>query len=40
MRAFLLSVVVALVMGVGGWYVLGDFQLSVQEAFATRGVRL
>lgn len=40
MRAFLVSLVAIAVIAIGAYYVLGDFQRSVQEAFATQNVRL
>ncbi len=40
MKAFLLSVVVAIVLAVGGYWAVAEFQQSAEEAFATEGVRL
>lgn len=40
MKAFLSSVVVALVIAVGAAVVLGGMQTSADQAFATQGVRL
>jgi hypothetical protein len=40
MKAFLLSLVVAIVLAVGGYMVVGEFQETVYEAFSTQGVRL
>lgn len=35
MRAFLASLVATVVIAVGAYFLIGDFQRSVQEAFAT-----
>ncbi|MEZ5859224.1 MAG: hypothetical protein R3D25_01985 [Geminicoccaceae bacterium] len=40
MRAFLASVIATVVIAVGAYYLIGDFQRSVQDAFATQSVRL
>jgi hypothetical protein len=40
MKAFLLSVVAAIALAVGGYLVVGEFQQTVYEAFTTQGVRL
>ncbi len=40
MKAFLLSVVVAILLAVGGYFVVAEFQQQAEEAFATERVRL
>ncbi len=35
MRAFLASLVATVVIAAGAYFLIGDFQRSVQEAFAT-----
>ena len=40
MKAFLLSVVVAIALAVVGYVVVGEFQETSYEAFSTQGVRL
>lgn len=40
MKAFLLSVVVAIVLAVGGYFVVAEFQQQSEDAFATERVRL
>jgi hypothetical protein len=40
MKAFMLAVVVAVVMAVGASMVLETYQVTVDHAFATQGVRL
>lgn len=40
MKAFLSSIVVALVIAVGAAFVLGGMQTNADQAYATQGVRL
>lgn len=40
MRAFWLAVVVAVALGIIGWYVLGAYQVPSEAAFSTESVRL
>ncbi len=40
MKAFLLSVVVAVALAVGGYMLVGEFQQNADEAFTGQGVRL
>lgn len=40
MKAFLLSVAVAIVLAIGGYMALGEFQETVYQAFSSQGVRL
>ncbi|GIX08706.1 hypothetical protein [Elioraea sp.] len=41
MKAFIVAVIVAVALAVGGWYVLDNqFQQSAQSAFSTSSVRL
>jgi uncharacterized protein HemX len=41
MKAFIVAVIVAVALAVGGWYVLDNqFQQSAQNAFTTSSVRL
>ncbi len=40
MKAFLLSVIVAIGLAVGGYLVVGEFQQTAYEAYSTQGVRL
>lgn len=41
MKAFIVAVIVAVALAVGGWYVLDTrFQQSAQNAFTTSSVRL
>jgi uncharacterized protein HemX len=41
MKAFIIAVIVALGLAVGGWYLLDrNFQQTAEVAFTTSGVRL
>jgi hypothetical protein len=41
MKAFIIAVIVAAALAVGGWYLLDqNFQQSAEAAFTTTGVRL
>jgi hypothetical protein len=40
MKVFLISVVAAVVIAVGGFYVLNTYQLQADQAFTTSAVRL
>jgi|GEM_PF-2355515 len=40
MKAFLLSVVVAIALAVGGYYLVAEFQQPAEEAFSSPGTRL
>jgi hypothetical protein len=40
MKAFLLSVVVAIALAIGGYLLVGGFQQTVYQAFTGQGVRL
>ena len=40
MKAFLLSVIVAIALAIGGYMVVGEFQQQSVDAFATEQVRL
>jgi len=40
MRAFWLAVVVAIVLGILGWYVLEFYQIASDAAYSTEAVRL
>ncbi|WP_255581470.1 hypothetical protein [Elioraea sp. Yellowstone] len=41
MKAFIVAVIVAVALAVGGWYVLDNqFQQNAQNAFSTSSVRL
>lgn len=39
MRAFLASLIVMVVVAIGGYYLLGDFQHSAREAFTSQSAR-
>lgn len=41
MKAFVIAVIVAVALAVGGWYLLDqNFQQTAESAFSTSGVRL
>lgn len=40
MKAFLLSVVVAIGLAFGGYVLVGEFQQPAEQAFSGQGVRL
>ncbi len=40
MKAFLLSVIVAIALAIGGYMVVGEFQQTSDEAFSSQGARL
>jgi hypothetical protein len=40
MKAFLLSVIVAIALAIGGYMVVGEFQKTSYEAFSSQGTRL